>query len=151
MKQQIIELKKKLLLVELPEGADRLKVFNDEQPGEPYLSYFKGHSALRFYLSSKCLLIGKLTVIKEEEFRHLVESVDYNGANLYWNAMKERYGLTAKESFFSKLEAEEITFNRFSAKTSRGALITQGFTLGQQQEAQEKVWNLDNCYVFEIL
>ena len=167
MKQAIIELKKKLLLVELQEGAKYIGV---ESNDIVYSMTFSGIPNVRHFtkLNFSVKEIGKLTDITEEQFKRLdiIETkpyldhpffctLDYRYKGKYENGFNPGFcydsGKQYTQSFFSKLESEGITFNRFSAKTSRGALITQGFTLDQQQEAQEKVWNLDNIYLFEII
>ena len=87
MKQQIIELKKKLLLVELPEGAINVKGFDYK-------------------------LIGKLNDITEERFKQWVESFETHNGIEYKNY--GNYGIkmlqTAKASFLSKLKANGIYF-----------------------------------------
>ena len=151
MKQQIIELKKKLLLVELPEGANRLQIFHDI--GRPYISYFhKDGSTDRFYLEEDVKVIGKPTDITEQQFE---EWVDTNGITGYYNYVKGACCCnTAKESFFSKLEAEEIYFSNPIQKpgaTDHKGMKDLNKRLDKYYEAEKKVWNRNNTYVFEIL
>ena len=141
MKQQIIELKKKLLLVELPEGAINVKGFDYK-------------------------LIGKLTNITEEQFEEWSGSYEWEDApegSKY--AYKDyKYGKetddywdmypfdTAKESFFSKLEAEGIYFENKMLEPGSAPIYTHSEKyIEDYKEACRKVWSLDNCYVFEII
>jgi hypothetical protein len=161
MKQQILNLKKKLLLVELPEGADRLKVFNDES--EPYISYFKGHSALRFYLSSKCLLIGKLTDIAEQQFLDFCDffthedEMDGTKENVFRDYTDKTFFDTAKESFFSYLESQGIYFsNPLGEKPFVSVFDINPDSVVRKEyykweEAEQKVWNKDLIYIFEVI
>ena len=124
MKQKIIEgLKKKLLLVELPEGTI----------DEPE------------YIATICMvpkdywkLIGKLTDIKEEQFKELVKENDE----------------LSKESFLSKLEVEGIYFENPIQKptaTNHSGMKDLNEKLDTYYEAEKKVWSKQNCWLFEIL
>ena len=179
MKQQIIELKKKLLLVELPEGAKIIKM----------------EGKYRFGFKAKGLeadvYLGKLTDITEEQFAEMVKSVPhhttkkliYEDHTYYTDKPLTENGAfdTAKESFFSKLKVDGIYFsNRLGEKSKEEDFKLTGNSeqawrmieedrSGQKptwasifyknfqdklklwQEAQENVWNKDNTYVFEIL
>ena len=169
MKQAIISLKKKLLLMEV-ESFDPVKIIYEKT-----VSYF----------GQKLNLIGKIADITEEQFA-LINPKTRNGHNelvypSYYESVGSGIGLnTAKESFFSKLEAEGICFeneykkpnikdfelspsigeqrpmieeDRSGQKPTWQSIFYRNYRdkLKLWQEAQEKVWSLDNCYIFEIL
>lgn len=145
MKQQILNLKKKLLIVEL-ETFDPVKMIHEKN-----VSYF----------GQKMQLIGKLTDITEEQFKEWVEStVCYIGSSehteCYYNYHKGSPFSTAKESFFSYLESQGFYFSNPLGKKPDGTpiLFSQrngALELLEWQEAEEKVWSKDNCYIFEII
>jgi hypothetical protein len=161
MKQQILNLKKKLLIVELPEGCLLPNVI-------------KG-SILYYYVEVKqdvdyCSLpegnykeIGKLTDIKESQFAEWVEaytSLENRFRNYTTPAYIEFLMKTAKESFFSKLQADEIYFeNPLGKKPHLGMFIEQkgncvkdyDKAFNEWREAQQKVWDINRCWIFEIL
>ena len=160
MKQQIIELKKKLLLVEI--GGELSKEF---------LAIMNEHGMAE--------ILGKLTDITESIFDGLVEKYNWGTYANYGDKKGGTFVDTAKESFFSKLEAEEIYFeNKYEKPNKKDfelnpnnehqrAMIIED-KRGQKptwqsifyknyqdklktwQEAQEKVWNKDNTFLFEI-
>lgn len=96
-------------------------------------------------------LIGKLSEVTEGKFVAIVNGtgsdalfVDYN-KNPSWI-------ITAKESFFSKLEAEGIAFE--NKESHPGAIDPTSRShydklTAEWQSAQEKVFNIDNTYLFE--
>ena len=104
MKQQIISgLKKKLLLVELPEGSNNLKVFHDI--GRPYISYFVKVDTGRLYLEEDVQLFDKLTDITEDQFAEWVDVDNEYGLPIYQNYITTSMPyydeqISAKESFF---------------------------------------------------
>ena len=168
MKQQIIELKKKLLLVENAIYAIKtisyggLTGINDYLMSDGAIMTCKP-TELPFYGYK---LIGKPTDITEGQFSEWVKECDeltfeghafedYNGTSICD---------TAKESFFSKLQAEGIYFeNRMPKPTKEKYGYSRGIWTWDEgkfhynnelkiyKAFQEKVWNLDNTYVFEIL
>ena len=160
MKQQIIELKKKLLAVELPEGAKDIEI---SVLGDIMYRHKLGLDILWQSNGSEVKnLVGKLTDIKEEQFKGLVDKFNCSGAYRDYTEKKPfdpaddlaSFFLTAKESFFPKLEADGIVFENPIPKpgaTDHSGIKDLNEKLDKYYEAQEKVWNLDNTYVFEIL
>ena len=143
MKQQIIEgLRKKLLLVKI-EHFDPVTIIHEKT-----VSYF----------GQKLNLIGKLADLTEKQFESWV---DTNGITGYYNYVKGAFCCeTAKESFFSKPHKEGIYFeNQLGKKPHLGMFIEQRGNIledydkafKQWQEAQEKVWNRSNTFLFEII
>ena len=141
MKQQIIELKKKLLLVE-----------RDGVLSQGWIDIYNTHQ-----------IIGKLTDIKEEQFEEWVEIVVFKSDPLGYRDYRFnkknsiRCFATAKESFFSKVESIEIYFENklgeYPTKYNTGLEYGMEYISKQAswEEVQENVWNLGNCYIFEIL
>jgi hypothetical protein len=148
MKQQIIELKKKLLLVELPEGYVVVSVF----PPKRTLTMWNENGQ---YITEKLDFdvdeIGKLTDITESQFTELVSGVIEYGK-------QENHPIwTAKKGFFSKLTEDKIYF-----KNPLGEFPTQqntGLEYGMEyiskvqnwEEAESKLWDINRCWIFEIL
>ena len=148
MKQQIIELKKKLLLVELPEDATNLKLKYGKN-----LTYSRQHSIVAELFDFKIVLIGKLTDIKEEQFAEWVEHEfdtfrDYRHEDSIGSFMLN----TRKESFFSALEANEVYFEA-NEYYFNGCNIVGSYKKHIEfwQEAQEKVWDINRVWLFEVL
>ena len=168
MKQQIIGLNKKLLLVELPERAKFISIEGDKLY---YYQEFLGIKNIKSYrkLSEMCKYIGKLTDIKEEQFDGLVFRSkivgykDYNHKDKQldklglFNALLEMKFKIAKESFFSKLEKDEIYFTNplgeFPTKHNTGLEYGMEYISKQAswEEAQEKVWDKERTWLFEIM
>jgi hypothetical protein len=132
MKQQILNLKKKLLLVELPHGNFLELAFADE-------------------------FIGKLTDITEGQFD---EWVDWNEESQYYKDYTKdgwQGDITAYESFFSYLEAHGIYFSNPLGKKPFVSVfdINPDSVVRKEyykwEEAEQKVWNKDLIYVFEII
>jgi hypothetical protein len=152
MKQQILNLKKKLLLVELPEGivapekSDNICIIQD-------IICFRTSN-----MKPTMRSFGKLTNITEEQF---VEWVHDNGLGCYDNykgIVDNKYTcLTAKESFFSYLERQGILFSNPLGKrpfvsifdTNPDSVVRKGYY--KWEEAESKVWDISNCYLFKIL
>lgn len=186
MKQAIIELKKKLLLVELPEqinGDDVSVIHNQDDYDQLEFQYptheFRGLQCYDCgYLpkGNNYKPIGKLTDITEEQFHKWSGSYEWEDApegskyaykdykdgketDEYWDMYPFD---TAKESFFSKLEAEGIYFenplgeelmkwNKYESIHKKIPHTPYSLYKKDWQEAQEKLWNRDNTYIFEIL
>jgi hypothetical protein len=96
-------------------------------------------------------LIGKLTNITEEQFRQWVDFVPI---------VVGLPCLTAKEIFFSYLEAHGIYFENELSKPDREEYnFGHGHNeaelykkhLKVWEEAEQKVWNKDLIYVFQII
>ena len=145
MKQQIISgLKKKLLLVEIDTTATPVKVhvtFNEDES-----------------IKMAAKLIGKLTDITESQFAEWVEDNGLGCFDNYKGIVDNRYTcLTAKESFFSKLEVDGICFSNplgdFPTKQNTGLDYGMEYISKQAswEEAQEKVWDKERCWLFEII
>jgi hypothetical protein len=145
MKQQILNLKKKLLIVELPEGAYNVKVRFSK-----FLTLFKPYSkVVERFDDFDIKLIGKPTDLTEEQFKECVE-VKYDGVPFWF--------FNAEESFFSSLESQGIYFKNPYGKykptrkaESDGTLQTLNWQQERWQEVEQKVWNRDNTYLFEII
>jgi hypothetical protein len=154
MKQKILNLKKKLLLVEI-EPFDSAKIINEKN-----VSYF----------GQKMNLIGKLTDITEEQCIEWVpNSFNSLGNGIYEYADYCNNEIcmlpTAKESFFSYLEKEGIYFenpHKFPLITDKEFYDEPysglgfypeiyGHAIKRWQEAEDKVWKLNNTYLFEII
>jgi hypothetical protein len=139
MKQQILNLKKKLLIVEI--GGEL---------GDAFVELIRKHGMAE--------IVGKLNDIKEGEFEQWVADNGLGCYDNYKGIVDNKYTcLTAKESFFSYLEAQGIYFEnplgeKPKTKTTPYVIkIADASELKAWQEAEEKVWNLNNCYIFEIL
>ena len=159
MKQQIIELKKKLLLVELPEGivapekSDNICIIQD-------IICFRT-SNMKPTLRS----FGKLTDITESQCEEWVEWIEE--PQYYRDYRKEGWqgDITAKESLFSYLESRGVVFeNPLGEKPvlDKGSLWgnpeqdTQVFAalnyqIDKWEEAESKIWDINRCWIFEIL
>lgn len=162
MKQQILNLKKKLLLIELPEGAKDIKIstLGDiifKTSGTKEVVWLADDRVVR-----KC--IGKLTDITERQYKQWVDKFN----NVAYRNYKDEYSfypdfdtdnffLTAKESFFSYLEKEGILFSNpldweKKAYLFKGSENSWGHDdLERWQEAESKVWQLSQTYLFQIL
>lgn len=139
MKQQILNLKKKLLLIEIGGelSTEFLAIMNEHGMAE---------------------ILGKLTDITEEQFAEWVECF---GIGRWRNYLIESQYIeylkpTAKESFFSYLESQGVYFSNPLGKKPDGTpiLFSQrngALELLEWQEAEQKVWNKNLIYVFEII
>ena len=165
MKQQIIELKKKLLLVELPEGVMQIGYSMFDNKGNCHLEYYtkdKGCIKTDVVIDINSESYGKLTDIKEDQFSEWVEIKRISFGRIsyhdYQNKDKWLYAKsTAKESFFSKLEADGVCFSN-PLEAEKKAYLFKGSEnswgpddLKRWQEAEEKVWDINNCWLFEII
>lgn len=165
MKQQIIELKKKLLLVELPKGYVVVSVF----PPKRTLTIWNENGQ---YITEKLDFdvdeIGKLTDITESQFVEWVEaytSLENRFRNYTAPAYIEFLMKTAKESFFSKLQADEIYFENplgekpvldkeslwGSPEQDTQAFAALNYQIDKWEEAESKIWQLSQTYLFKIL
>jgi hypothetical protein len=162
MKQAILNLEKKLLLVELPEDYVVVAVF---PPKRTLTVWNENAQYLTEDLGFDVDEVGKLSDITEiqcEEWVEWIEEPQY-----YIDYRKEGWqgDITAKESFFSYLESRGVVFeNPLGEKPvlDKGSLWgnpeqdTQVFAalnyqIDKWEEAESKVWNLNNCYLFEII
>lgn len=156
MKQAIIELKKKLLLVELPEGAINIRT------NRSMIFYKVSRHLYQYSTGFKIYLVGKLTDITEEQFEQWVE---WNEESQYYKDYRKegwQGDITVYESFFSYLESNRIYFesqdtldkpNRDDYDFGHGHNEAELYNkhLKSWQEAQEKVWDINNCWIFEII
>ena len=132
MKQQIIELKKKLLLVEI-----------DGKISKEFIEIINKYGMAE--------ILGKVTGVKEEKLAELVETAE-NGEFKNYNKYGIKSVSTRRSSFLSKLKAEGIYFENKMLEPGSAPIYTHSEKyIEDYKEAQSKVWNLDNCYVFEIL
>lgn len=150
MKQAILNLKKKLLIVE----RDSESVF-----------------LLDLKEVSKNIRLGKmfkLTDVTESEFTEWVDvnnNFSFAGDGIYkyknYRLTGETYAsynlVTAKESFFSYLKSQGVYFENpldweKKAYLFKGSENSWGHDdLKRWQEAESKVWNLSRCYLFQII
>jgi hypothetical protein len=173
MKQKIITgLKKKLLLVELPEGAYEIR-FSVKLKNHLIYRVGETFSDAINLEEDNYNFIGKLTDIKEEEFTELVERFNNGAVRNYKEKIPfdpsddlANFCLTAKESFFSKLEADGIYFKNQLGETPvtiekkyyklypGGKKAAQAFNEKENnawQEAQSKVWDKNRCWLAEVM
>lgn len=171
MKQQIINLKKKLMLV--------------ERSDDNLLEDFKIFEMLVNHNVKKT--IGKLTNIKDKDVSMYLDYCLVGKAIPHFKDYTNPNHVlpSAKESFFSKLSADNIYFKNSLGKQedyvkrllkSIGFKYNPGYkswdnvgnSIGtpllitdlppcfskeekEWQEAQSKVWNKNNCWLFEII
>jgi len=172
MKQRILNLKKKLLLVELPEDVVQIGYSMFDNDGNCYLEYYTQDKRciktdIIISIDSKNY---KLTDITEEQFQNWVGSYEWEdtpeGSRYTYKDYKDgeetddywdMYPFdTAKESFFSYLEANEIYFENPIERPDDtpvlfGRIRNFQLELDEWQEAEQKIWNKDNCWLFEIV
>jgi hypothetical protein len=160
MKQQIIELKKKLLLVEFPEGAVAENIRTTCNGNIIYDISHEPQTPKWVYMENKVKAsIGKLTGIKEEEYKEFMESLNFSGRTLlYYNynpnepctdfkSVIEAAFKTAKESFFSALEANGIYFeNRLGKKPDIKLQDIEKHAAWRNEE--KNVWDINRCWLF---
>lgn len=149
MKQAILNLKKKLLLIELPEGAKDIKIstLGDiifKTSGTKEVVWLADDRVVR-----KC--IGKLTDIRESQFAKWVEEFEgrfENYESLHYTSPGSEFNLlTAKESFLSYMESVGVYFkNPLADYEGQMKNFRKQF-----EEAEEKVWQLSQTYIFQIL
>ena len=175
MKRQILNLKKKLLLVELPEKINGEDVsINHSQDDYDQLEFqYPTHDFRGLQCYDNILLpkgnnhkpVGKLTDITEEQFKEWVEKFnngavrDYREQVLLFDPADDlaNFCLTAKESFFSYLESQQIYFeNKLGKKPevkSNDYFLEYANIkkLKLWEESEQKVWVRDRCYIFEIV
>jgi hypothetical protein len=168
MKQQILNLKKKLLIVELPEGTSNVQViYGNNVWYAIYGGCPKWFDELDIKIARVKALIGKLTDIAEEQFAGFVSNkwmLTTNSDNVLrykdYMAIFDPYDKsTAKESFFSYLEKEGVYFenplNHHVLHLSDPVTESQEDKIAdvalKWQEAEQKVWKLENTYLFQIL
>jgi hypothetical protein len=152
MKQQILNLKKKLLLVELPEGAMdiEISVIGDiifKTIGTKEVIWLPKDRVVKTY-------IGKLTDITESQFTEFVEKTNVDGfcsPLIYKDYIHPKVNAlsTAKESFFSYLQSDGVVFeNKLGEKPSQFSSHCREV---DWQEVESKVWDISRCYLFEII
>jgi hypothetical protein len=165
MKQQIIELKKRLLLVELPKGYVVVSVF----PSKRTLTMWNENGQ---YITEKLDFdvdeIGKLTDITDNQCEEWVESytsLENRFRNYTAPAYIEFLMKTAKESFFSYLESRGVVFENplgekpvldkeslwGNPEQDTQVFAALNYQMDKWQEAQQKVWDINRCWGFEIL
>lgn len=146
MKQAILQLKERVLLVELPEG---FMVINKEL------------NSPKIKVPNIKKEIGKLIDMTESQFEILVPT---NGVTGYYNYLTGVCSCDmAEESFYSKLAEDEIWFdNPYGEEPFVPYYASYGMTMNEYQqevcfaqhkldewqEAQDKVWDKNNTYVF---
>ena len=169
MKQQIIELKKKLLLVELPECYVVVSVF---PPKRTLTTWNENGQYITEKLDFDVDEIGKLTDITESQYQQWVDKFN-NGAYrnykdeypFYPDFDTDNFYLTAKESFFSKLQADEIYFENplgekpvldkeslwGNPEQDTQVFAALNYQIDKWEEAESKLWGINRCWIFEIL
>lgn len=147
-------LKRECVLVELPEGAKKIK-----QLSSMLLEYdTDNYKALYIQIPFECELIDLFPSITEEQFAEVVKL--HATLHLYkdYNTNKQNptnifTKQTAKESFISAIESEGRYVNGNPYKrpdaTNHESLMTYGVELDMFEQSQEKVIDLDRCYVFK--
>lgn len=143
MKQKIISgLKKKLLLVELPEGVT--DVNHSRALGNSMIVYkINGQDAVSPIPTNDWKLAGKLTDIKEEQLSGVIDELNHKGSYFF---------LSRKDSLLAVLEATGIYFkNPLDATDVKLETGDLGVDDAEWQEAESKVWDKDRTYLFEIL
>lgn len=123
-----------LLLVELPEGAHGIKMFNDI--GRPYISYFVGVDTFRHYTDQDVDLIGKLSELPDEWLEKYVEpEKTFEHTKHYWDYMAQEYAPMCyyREFFYSLLESKE-----------------QVYMSGNPQQAEFRTFDPERTYIFEL-
>lgn len=167
VKQQIIELKKKLLLVELPEDTIQVGYSMFDNKGSCYLEYYTNDkkcikTGIVLNIDSKNYKLTDITEIQCEEWVEWIEEPQY-----YIDYRKEGWqgDITAKESFFSKLEADGIHFENplgekpvldkeslwGSPEQDTQAFAALNYQIDKWEEAESKIWGINNCYLFLII
>jgi hypothetical protein len=142
MKQQILNLKKKLLIVEI--GGEL---------GDAFVELIRKHGMAE--------IVGKLNDIKEGEFEQWVADNGLGCYDNYKGIVDNKYTcLTAKESFFSYLKKEGIYFeNQYQKPDKNEYNFGYGHNESEKyyydmtvwQEAEQKVWNKNLIYIFQII
>ena len=145
MKQQILNLKKKLLIVELDGNSS----INDS-----VIQSITEHGLMKE--------VGKLTDITEQQFAEWVDNNDEYGVVMFKNYTTKSAPyydeqLTAKESFFSYLEANGVCFENKLGKQPYVSIFDiypdspANILRTDWQEAEQKVWNREQTCLFQIL
>jgi hypothetical protein len=147
MKQQILNLKKKLLIVEI--GGEL---------GDAFVELIRKHGMAE--------IVGKLNDIKEGEFEQWVADNGLGCYDNYKGIVDNKYTcLTAKESFFSYLESKGIYFENplgekpilnednlwGNAEQDTQVFAALNYQIDKWQEAEQKVWNKNLIYIFQII
>lgn len=156
MKQIHLKLKRECVLVELPEGAKNIRT--GDWGNFVYDSPIEGVFAIDTLVPlAYRKFLGKFTDLKEEDFEGLVDrSSPYSDFYKSYNKNDVSPFAFARESFISAIEAEGWYTENPYAKTLRDAVDkSPGSSYGEKlkeadiyREAQEKVINLSNCYLF---
>lgn len=162
MKQQIIELKKKLLLVELPEDTIQIGYSMFDNKGNCYLEYYTNDkrcikTRIVLNMDSKNYKLTDITESQCEQWVEAYTSLENKFRNYTTPAYIEFLMKTAKESFFSYLERQGILFSNplgeFPTKQNTGLEYGMEYISKVQnwEEAESKVWDINKCWIFEIL
>jgi hypothetical protein len=158
MKQQILNLKKKLLIVEIGGelSTEFLAIMNEHGMAE---------------------ILGKLTDITEEQFEKWVDSYEWedtpDGCRYAYRDYKDgeetddywdMYPFdTAQESFFSYLESHGIYFESkmMEPTKEKWGYLNSKWTWDEGEfhynnelkiyKELHEAWKLENCYIFEII
>lgn len=147
---ELSNLQKPCVLVELPEGAKYFEVENPDVENDWNCRvWYKAKKLTRSInvsvvdIHDKIKLLEKFTDLKEEDFGGLVHPeefvkghislgfMNYNGSKYDW------FG-TAKESFISAIQAEGYYLDIDHTR----------YVEGDFNEAQQKVIDLNRCYLF---
>jgi len=168
MKQQILNLKKKILLVELPEGivapekSDNICIIQDiicfrTSNMKPTLRSFGKLTDITESLCAEWVFKSRIGTYKD----YTCAPKSYDKIGLI-DALLEMKFKTAKESFFSKLEAAGICFqsknnldkpdrNEYNFSYGHNESDLYNKHIKNWQEAESKLWKKDRCCLFEIL
>jgi hypothetical protein len=156
MKLIHLNLKRECVLVELPEGAKNIRT--GDWGNFVYDSPIEGVFAIDTLVPlAYRKFLGKLTDLKEEDFEGLVHrSGHYSDLYKSYNPKDVRPYSFGRESFISAIEAEGLYTENPYAKTIRDAVDKSPGSSYEEKlkeadiyrEAQEKVINLSNCFLF---
>ena len=112
------------------------------------------------YFGQKMKLIGKLTDITEEQYHQwVVEPKKLFGGKIFNYKKGANVADTAKESFFSYLAKEGIYFENplgnppqfIDQPESESQAMEIADIAIEWQETESKVWDINRCYIFQII
>lgn len=165
MKQIELELKKRLLIVELPEKCEfaGIKIADKVNPTIYYWNerMTKDDYPIAFPLQRKAKFICKGSELTEEIAMELVmEMYSSNEERMMYRDYRSKYDdevvYDALESFISSIEAQgycwgENPVKRDNIQTDDGTILNIKYNSKEWQEAELKTFNLSKTLIFEIL
>lgn len=130
-----------MLFVDVPDDADRFKVFNDLD--KPYLSYFVGVETYREYLpKGNWKLLGKSTELTEEQLNEIMPAISTAQLDGVWYSSDgERFiHETALESYNSLKESLGVVDVNFIGEEPKNKDCTCS-DCKQDNEVYQEEWN----------